>query len=803
MFKNILNFAIRSLWKNRVISIFNIVGLTLAVSALLFIIFYLRFELSYDRFHTDYQRIYSVYFDELGEGVRDRYIQAPMGLGSSLLEDFPEVEAMVRTNSAPKSIVTNYSDNKEYVDNLIWADPSFFNLFSVELLPGSDPKILDSPNQIGISRKCAKKYFSDENPIGQTLIVNGQKYEVKAVFRNYPENSHLTFDLIGSLSTITKNRDQHEWDGYMFSTYIKLKKGVDAKVFEKRLHFLITDRLAPYAEKHYQLNIEGWFKRGNSMELKLMPLSKIHLFASDISGFDGQNDIINIILLVLASVLILFIACFNSINFNISLFRKNVKTVGIKKICGSTKRTISFQAFIEALFIFIISSVFAIIIIYSLRSTINGLLKHTIIAPPIFESAFYVLLGSGCLIAIICGYLPLIRNIQKSPDILLKNNVRVGKKELSANQMLFGLQLMIAIVMMNFFFIINNQVNLITTHDLGFNQNDIMIIHGTNRNRDKAVVLAGELRKLPGVKAVSVTNAYPGDNLPTKDLQLKNSPEGFSYSPQYFCCDQELAEVLNFRLVEGDFFSENLPENSILLNETALKTYKITDNPIGQIFTRTSGETYTVIGVVRDFNFKSLHRPVEPLCIYTGVDRSNSLGASKILISLKNKDESTIGLIKQKWNSVYNNAYFEYSFLEDEINALYTKEMLLRKAIPISAVLAFLISAIGLIGISFIKMEEKTKEIGIRKVNGARIYEVLIMLNRDFVKWVAIAFVIATPFAYYAMDKWLENFAYKTELSWWIFALAGLLALGIALLTVSWQSWRAATRNPVEALRYE
>lgn len=803
MFKNILKIAIRSLWKNRLTSIFNIVGLTLAVSALLFIFFYLRFELSYDRFHNNYQRIYNVYFDELGEGVRDRYIQAPMGLGSGLLEDFPEVEAMVRTNSSPRSIVKNSSDNKEYADNLIWAGPSFFNIFSIELLAGSDLKILDSPNQVCISQKCAKKYFSDGNPIGQSLIINDQKYEVKAVFRDYPKNSHLAFDLIGSLSTITKNRDSHEWDGYMFSTYIKLKKGVDAKEFEKKLSFLITNRLAPYVAKHYQLNIEEWFNRGNSIDLKLMPLSKIHLYASDISGFEGQNDISNIILLVLASVLILFIACFNFINFNISLFRKNFRTVGIKKICGSTKQAILFQAFIEALFVFIISSVLAMIIIYSTGSNINGLLKHTIVAPHIFKNAFYVLLVSGCLVALTCGYLPLVRNVQKAPDSLLKANVGFGKKKLSASKILFGLQFMIAIVALNFFFIIKNQVNLITTHDLGFTKNNVMIIHGTNRNREKAMVLAYELRKLPGVKAVSVSNAYPGDNLPTKDLKLKDSPEGFTYSPQYFCCDPEMADVLNIRLIEGDFFSENLPENSIILNETALKTYNITENPIGQTFIRSSGETYTVVGVVMDFNFKSLHQTVEPMCIYTGTDRSNSLGASKILVRLNNKDERTIGLIKQKWNSVYSNAYFEYTYLEDEINALYTKELLLRKAIPVSALMAFLILAVGLIGITFIKMEEKIKEIGIRKVNGAKVWEILAMLNKDFVKWVVIAFVIATPIAWYSVHKWLQNFAYKTQLSWWIFALAGLLALGIALLTVSWQSWRAATRNPVESLRYE
>ncbi|NJK87448.1 MAG: FtsX-like permease family protein [Bacteroidales bacterium] len=396
-----------------------------------------------------------------------------------------------------------------------------------------------------------------------------------------------------------------------------------------------------------------------------------------------------------------------------------------------------------------------------------------------------------------------MKNSYKVKASLIKKRFSEGGKELIAGRVFFCLQFSITIAILIIFLIVSNQVSLLTSHEIGFTKKNVLIIHRTNRNRDKAMVLAEELRQLPGVKAVSVTNAYPGGDLPTKDLQLKNSPNGFSYSPQYFCCDSAMIRVLDLKLVKGSFFSKRTPENAILLNETALKTYGLNTNSIGQIFTRTSGEEYTLIGVIKDFNFRVLYRPIEPMCMYTGTDHSNSLGASKILVKLNRIDKETIKGIKNKWNTVFNEAYFDYSFLDEEVNSLYTKEIFLKKIMPLFAILAFLISVIGLIGVTYIKINEKTKEIGIRKVNGANITEILAMLNKDTFKWVVIAILIASPIAWYAMHKWLQNFAYKTELSWWIFALAGILALGIALLTVTWQSWRAATRNPVESLRYE
>ncbi len=801
MNKTVIKFAIRNLLKNKLTTMFNVFGMTLATLSLLFIFFYLKHELSFDRFHDDYQHIYNVYFDEYGEGVRDQYIQAPMGLGTGLLEDYPEIETMSRTYGVPNSIVKSELGT-EYKDDVIWADAAFFELFSVELLSNSTSNLLLSPNQICISEDCAKKYFADKNPIGKILTIEGNQYEIKSVFKNYPENSHLTFGLIASLLTITKNRDVNDWDGYMYSTYIKLRKNTDAKSFQNKLSLLITNRLAPYVEKHFQLNIEEWFSRGNSIKLKLMPLSKIHLYASGISGFENQNNISNVILLIAVSLLVLFIACFNFINFNIGVFHKNNKTIGVKKICGSKNIVIAYQAFIEGLIVFLFSATLAVIVIFSAYTSINSLLNQAIVKPIFIKDALVFICILGCSVAFVCGYLPSAKHIQKNPSFLIKNNLK-SKGSFSANNILVGLQFMITIVILTFSFVINNQVKLITNSDLGFDKENILIVHGTNRDRNKAMVFADELRKTDGITAVSVSNAYPGNSLPTKDLQLSNSPDGFSYSPQYFCCDAEMINVLNFELVKGEFFSQNSPDNAILLNETALKTYNIADNPIGQSFIRSSGDEYTVIGVVKDFNFKSLRKNIEPLCIYTGTDYSNSLGKSKVLVKLANYNNQIIRQIKDQWKSLYGDAYFDFSFLADETNALYTKELLLRKTVPFFSLLALLISAIGLTGITLVRMNARIKEIGIRKVNGAKISEILSMLNRDFIKWVIIAFVIATPTAYFAMNKWLESFAYKTSLSWWIFALSGLLALGIALLTVSWQSWRAATRNPVEALRYE
>ncbi|MFB6341699.1 ABC transporter permease [Saccharicrinis sp. FJH62] len=800
MFKSILKYSFRSLLKNKVVSVFNIIGLTLALSSLLFIFSHIRHELSFDRFHDNYQGIYNVYIDETDEGVRDQYIQTPYGLGTYLAEDYPDVETMARTCKYEESIVKKV-DGEEFKDDLLLVDPDFFSLFNVDFLNGFKQSILQSPNQVCISQKCAFKYFANEDPLGKTLKINSKEYEVKAVFKDYPENSHLQFDLIGSLSTITSNRDKYDLDGYMYTTYIKLRKGVNSQNFEHKMQSFITNRLAPFVEKAYQLDVQEWFSRGNSINLKLMPVSKIHLYASHIAGFEEQANISNVILISLISALLVFIACFNFINFNVSAFRRRSVSVGIKKICGSNKFVISFQSFIESFLVYSVSAIIALIIYKVFSTGINETFKYG--NSSIGLELYLLLLIGGMLIAFICGFLPTYLNIKRIPYSILKSTVNIKEHRILGNRLFVGFQFMVAIIILIFFIVINNQVDLITTHYLGFDKENVMIIHRTNRDRAKAFVLADQLRKLPGIKAVSVANAYPGTALPTKDLELEDSPDGFSYSPQYYNCDSEMNHVLNLKLVEGEFFSKKTSANSILLNEKAAKLYGIENHPIGSVFTRSSGETYKVIGVVKDFNFRSLHRSIEPLCIYTGIDRSNSLGASTILIKMNHTNKHTIETIQQKWNEVYGDTYFDYSFLNDKISALYKKELVLRRTVPVSAFIALFISVIGLLGITYLKMDEKKKEIGVRKVNGAKITEILTMLNKDFVKWVLIAFVAATPIAWYAMNKWLENFAYKTDLSWWIFALAGLLALGIALLTVSWQSWRAATRNPVEALRYE
>ncbi|HLO61281.1 MAG TPA: ABC transporter permease [Bacteroidales bacterium] len=803
MLYDIIRYALRNLIKNRVISVFNIAGLTLAISSILFLFLYLENELSFDRFEKDYRTIYNVYFDEYVEGVRDRYVQAPVALGNSLLEDYPEVEAMTRTQYMPKSIIKN-DQGIEFMDNVISADSSFLRMFNVDLITGDISKMLTAPNQVCISTMCAKKYFSDRNPVGKTLVINDKKYEVQGVFSNYPSNSHLTFDLIGSLVTFTKDYDAHYWDGYMYSTYIKLHKNVHSAEFEKKLPSLIMNRLGPFAAEHFNLDLKEWFGRGNRIDLKLIPISKIHLYANNIAGFENQNSISDVIVIFVAVFLILFIACFNFVNFNICLFRNSCKTTGIKKICGSGKFPIIFQSFIEAFIIFILSSMLAYFVFFTLHPVIFDFFKPSILSANSITGTIPHVVILAVLISFICGCLPLIKTMKRTPSFLIKSNLRYSKKMMTVSQLLFSLQFLIATIIFIFFLVIVNQVNLITTRHLGFDKENVVIIHLNNRDRSKATILADEIRKLQNIKAVSVSNTYPGGGLPTKYLQLKDSSGITSYSPQYFCCDIEMMKVLQFKIIKGEFFSKNSPQNSILLNETALKTFGIKENPIGKIFTHSSDtDFYTVIGTIKDFNFRSLHRPVEPLCIYTGIDHSNSMDASTILIKFARREKQLINDIKLKWNSVYPDCYFDYSFLDDEITALYEKEMLIKKIIPIFMVIAFIISIIGLIGITFINLSEKIKEIGIRKVNGAKVIHILIILNKDFIKWIVLAIIVACPVAWYSMHLWLQTFAYKTPLSWWIFLVSGAVAMIVSLLTVSLQSLKVATKNPVEALRYE
>ena len=789
---------IRNLLYKKYISTISIVQLIVAFTAILSIFYYVSNELSYDKFHKDYKQKYLVYFDENVEGFRDLYSTSPIALGTNLIEDFPEVEAMSRIYTRSDNIIET-PEKKEYKDKVLWADSTFYEIFDLQLITGEYKDILNNPDKVCISNACAAKYFGNEDPIGKSLIIDGKNYNISGIFKKYPKQSHLSFDIVASIISVYGNREIHYWDDYMYTTYIKLRKGIDSKKFESKLDFIINERLAPFAEKEFGLNIQEWFNRGNSLKLKILPVSKIRLYAHNISGYEDQNSIFSIYIFIGVAILITMLTCLNFINFNIGNFSINKAKFGVKKTLGAHSKRISSEIFHEVFVIVFISSMISLFLMYIIIPFINQVFDVSISYNIISLRLIVYLILFDILFSVLGGFVPSLSFSGKKVNLLLNKQDSVYRNQLLKHGLL-GFQFMITIFVLIGFIIINKQLRFVNNADLGFNDKNILIIKRADRNKDKLKFFIDNLQKIPNVHAVTELNVYPSKGFPTQELKLLNGPVGFTFSPNYIRCDENLKDVLQLKLIKGKWFSQG-SNNEIIINEKLAQTYNIKDNPLGQTFTNT-GKTrqYEVVGVFNNINFKSLHKSTEPLVLYKN---TNSRWTRNILVKLDNTNKETLDQIKKAWNNVYGGALFEYTFLDDEIALMYKKENLINKVITFLSVLTLVILIIGLLGATYMLVGKKIKEIGVRKVNGAKISEVLALINKDFLIWFIVAFTIVCPVGWYLMSMWLDNFAYKTNLDWWIFALAGTLTLVISLITVNWQSWQAARKNPVEALRYE
>ena len=799
MIKNI-KIVFRKIRNDKPLSILKLASLVLAFCVAIILVCNVAYQNSFDRFNKDSEKIYNVYIDEVYQGTQDIYGECPLAVGAYLKDLYPEVESMVRTKD--RSVVIVSKENKDvFNEDVIYTDPSFPDVFTLNLISGSAASFLQQPNEIYIAESLSEKIFGNTNVVGENIQVNDADYTIAGVFKDYPLNSHQKFSALLPLKDYVRQYDSYSWDSYEFLTYIKFRNETNIQSFESKSQILISDYLVPWLKTHQ--NFDYIFDNENSMELKLLPLSDIHLHGSFISSFEKGSNV-SVIYINLAIVLVLIlIAYFNLIGFAFSKGRKHQSQFNIKRFLGGTKKDIIGIFIIENLgytfFAFLTSGVITVFVFNLNLSVLEGL---STIALTTYIIPVVCLLLFACLVASLGGMvlgLYFYRVTQKSTAP--KSS---GYSTSWLNRAMLISQMAASIILLISITGIYKQLNYIANYDLGIDPQNVVIINQAYKVMDHYDALKDELEKSPLIKGVAFSNSYPFNSMNVGSYIPVDSPDQIPYPFPYFQADVGFQGVFGYKIVEGRWFSNEYgtDQNVVILNQAAVKEMGFSD-PIGEEFYKglSREEKVTVIGVVNDFNFRSLHHKVEPLLISLATKSDYSR-----FIEIKGNTpdrRKLIDQINQAWNKVEGNEYMNYSFLEDQLSVLYKKETNAKISIGLFSFIAILISCFGLLGTVLNIASEKTKEIGIRKVNGAKVFEILTMLNKDFVKWVVIAFVIATPIAWYAMNKWLESFAYKTTLSWWIFALGGLLALGIALLAVSWQSWRAATRNPVEALRYE
>ncbi|NOR76761.1 MAG: FtsX-like permease family protein [Draconibacterium sp.] len=777
----LIKIGFRNLWKNKNTSLVNLLGLTIALTSSVLIFMWVYDEVTFDRFQKNYQNTYLVACEwKYADGKSDFIMETPTPLSPFLKDNFPEVVQSTRFAKQFGGKNLEWGD-KKFLEQGLAIEPSFFDIFTIDFIRGDAKNFQNNPNSIFVSEQLANKFFGTQDPINQliTFFVNSDsttQYQVSGVYKNLPANSSLQFDFL-----IPVNIDYTDnWFAFGYSTFVLLPNQIDKT--------LLNEKIAEF------YNYE---KLGFDIEWYLHPLKKMH-FQSDFQLFvHHPGDIQYVYIFAIAGIFILLIAVINFISLISTLLSKRIKEAGIRKISGATTKKLAFTFLAEPIILVLLSLFLSFILIEIFLPAFNSFSGNNI---PSLHNNYFILIFlvfMMLVIGIISGILPgmLISRVKPIDAINQKGILNKGR----FRKYLIVLQFTLSIVLLSSTFLINKQLNYIFQKDLGFQKENIIHIPLKGKISEKYEVIKQEILNNPMVESVSNSSPLLSSGIEVPGWTWEGSKSEDKRSVARIQADCYFIKTFGINLVQGNYFSDaSSNTNKVVINKEAAKVMNMA-NPINQHL-QLKGKDYEIIGVVDNFHSRHFSNQIRPLIISYRNSGRNLY--AKYDDSVVDK-ASIINPIKNVYEKLNPEFPFEYHFVADEFIAIYRNEHRMLDLLFYFVIVAFLILSFGLYAISKQIALNKTKEIGIRKVNGAKVSEILNILNKDFLKWVVIAFVVACPIAYYAMSKWLENFAYKTTLSWWIFALAGVLALGIALLTVSWQSWRAATRNPVEALRYE
>jgi putative ABC transport system permease protein len=806
MMSNSLKLIIRDFRRNKVFSFIKIGGFAFGIASCFLIALFVRHELSYDKHYKNGDRIYRVLLLNNSRDTRGIHLQEPFA--EALITEFPEIELAGRIcpveifGAGENSIRRSDSKINYLENNFMFADQAFLDILEVPFIRGDRNTALTEPNSIVIRKAVAEKLFPNEDPLGKILIQNERiktPLKITGIIDDFPGNTHIKLNYLIAFYPNMFGQ-QSCWSCYNYCTYVRVKKGTDIARLENKLKLIPEKYRLPYDKLRGFINAE---ERAKNTSYELQPVKDIHLESADISQPMGHDygDLRLIWILGAIALFVLIIACINFINLSTAKSAGRAKEMAMKKTIGARRIKLIQQIFAESVFYCLLSILLAVIITWFLLPYFNQL-SHKALTIPWKEWWFFpIILLSALSIGAFAGIYPSLY-LTSFNTVKALTGKREGAKNAGFRNGLVVFQFAASIILIVCTIAIYRQVNYFLNKDIGFNKEQVVLIRGTNTLGKRIEILKNELKKLADVESVSNSSYLPYEGTSRngngfwKEGRSKLDP---SVQGQNWIVDEGYLQTLGLKLKQGRNFSTDMNsdrQSACIINQEMAKQFGF-DNPIGERIVN-GGNGWEIIGVVEDFNYDLMNQNIMPLLMQFGVDNQITL------IRVKTSDmASAMKSIKMVWSDVTQNQPLNYSFLDSQFGNMYDGVQRMGKIFRSFALLAIIVACLGLYGLAEYITKERTKEVGIRKVNGARIIEILLMLNSGFVIWVIIAFVIATPIAYYAMNKWIESFAYKTELSWWIFAMAGAMALGIALLTVSWQSWRAATRNPVEALRYE
>jgi putative ABC transport system permease protein len=818
MLKNYFTIALRNLRKHSFYSFINIAGLSIGLAICLIIVLFVANELSYDKHFANADRIYRVRSEITFGGSDSHMLYTPAPLAASLASDFPEVEATVHFRNRGSYLVKRTDENiKE--PNTMWASKDFFKIFQVPLIAGNPATALAEPNAVAISKTLADKLFPGENAMGQTLILDNQiTAKVNAIYQDLPSQTHFHFNLLISLEGDKESTD-NRWYSNNFQTYFLLRKDADPKKLESKLPQLIIDRAMPQLKEILgpDFSIEKFKASGNKLEYFVQPLNDIHLLSNYTGEFEPNFDVTYIYLFAAIAAFILIIACINFMNLSTARSANRAKEVGIRKVMGSFRSHLMRQFLTESVLLSLLSMLLAMGIAHLLLPVFNDLSGRTLTMP--FSSGLFyaVVLLAGLAVGVAAGFYPSFFLSAFKPVQVLKGHVALGMKSGMVRSALVVFQFTVSIFLVIGTMAVYRQLNYIQTKKLGFNKDQILVVDdayalGNNRMAYKNEVMnSGKMESATMSGFLPVEGGYRSDNPWWIEGRNPSMQENL-ISIQNWRVDYDYIKTLGMKIKEGRDFSQEFPSDSsaVILNEAAIKTFNFPGDVIGSrivTFADAPGggpdknklQVLTVIGVVENFHFQSLRENFSPVMMFISKG-----GGGPISFRFKSEDaQEVISIAETKWKAMAPGQPFTYFFLDDRFNNMYAAEMRLGKVFGIFAVLAILIACLGLFALTAFTAEQRTKEIGIRKVLGASISSIVLLLSKEFGKLILIAFVLAAPLAWVGINWWLKDYSYRTEIGLGLYLLAGLTAFLVAWITMSFQSFRAAASDPVKSLRSE
>ncbi|PWK77369.1 putative ABC transport system permease protein [Mucilaginibacter oryzae] len=807
MFKNYLKTAYRTLKKNVGFTAINIFGLALGLATCMLIVFYVVDELSYDKYNTRADRIYRANMQIRFGGIDQNYASSPAPLAGVFKKDYPEVESSCRLLQRGGYNVKK-GNQTIHEDKMVFADPTLFDVFTLPVIVGDPGHALVEPNTVVITETIAKRYFNTVQAVGKTFTFDDKLlYKVTGVIKDLPRQSHFHFDFFLSMASKDESRE-NAWLSNNFNTYVLLKPGADVKQFEAKLPELMRRNAGPQLQDVLHLNFDAFESAGNRYRLSLVPLLDIHLKSNLMSELDHNGNIQYVYIFGAVAVFILLIACVNFMNLSTARSANRAREVGVRKVLGSARKYLIAQFLSESIMVTFVATVIAVAAAYLLLPVFNNISGKNIgLNAASLVWLVPCLLVTVLVIGFLAGSYPAFFLSGFQPIEVLKGKLSAGFKGGMLRSSLVVFQFFISIVLIIGTLVIYNQLKYIQNKDLGYNRSQVLVVHGVYNLGEQTRVFKEEVKQLPGVAGVTMTGF-----LPTSDY--RNSSSVFqeraldpkkAVLAQTWTVDDKYLPTLDIKLVKGRNFSDQMPTDSaaMIVNETAARLMGVKD-PLNKPMylpmdnmAKTFKE-YHIIGVIKDFNFASLRNNISPVILMYGQDNGS--------LSVKMHTANITGLmaqIKDKWKSIQPGKEFSYSFMDDDFDASYRAEQRMGTIFIIFTTLTIVIACLGLFGLAAYAAEQRTKEIGIRKVLGANVANIVGMLSKDFIRLVLIAIIIAIPFAWFFMHQWLQGFAYRQNIQWWVIVLSAVAALLIAFVTISFQSIKAALANPVRSLKNE